>query len=216
MAVAKESAPAVLEAPRRAGDHRERMTTMTSVAIPLADNKHPDRIAWVDQDDFALVSGYSWRPLYIPKNGVFYAVATDSGTGQMVYMHRLILGIHDSRVYGDHVDGDGLNNRRRNLRIVTPAQNQMNARKRHRGTSQYKGVHWCKKDHVWVAKIKKSRRSIRLGGFQNEGDAALMYDAAAREMFGSYALLNFPDREAPVWAVQRLESVVRRNGKAVS
>jgi len=92
----------------------------------------------------------------------------------------------------DHINGDGLDNRRENLRIVSPRQNQANSRKHVLGQSRYKGVAWCQGAHKWRAYISPDRQQIHLGLYDTEIEAAAAYDTRAREIFGEHACLNNP------------------------
>lgn len=111
-------------------------------------------------------------------------------------VRRLPRGMHV-----DHINGDPLDNRRVNLRMATPMQNAANAHKRAGTSSQFKGVHWCQKSQKWKAELNltvtpscqgKRGRSIRmsLGQFKLETDAAICYDAIAKEWYGEFARLN--------------------------
>jgi AP2 domain len=91
----------------------------------------------------------------------------------------------------DHIDGNGLNNQRSNLRPATASQNCIN--RRTWGRSAYRGVSWFKLYSKWNAAISYQRKSRNLGYFASEEDAARAYDAAARELHGAFARLNFPD-----------------------
>jgi hypothetical protein len=93
----------------------------------------------------------------------------------------------------DHIDGDGLNNRRSNLRPATNAQNMRNAPLRRDSVSGYKGVAWDK--YRWRAHIRVDGRRLHLGMFADPAEAARAYDAAAREHFGEFARLNFPEED---------------------
>ena len=114
-----------------------------------------------------------------------------NGKQTTIQMHRLLLGLKpgDSRE-SDHKDGNGLNNRRNNLRIATRAQNQHNQRPQ-KGTSRFKGVCWHRDAAKWQAQIQIERRKIHLGYFDSEIEATRAYDAAARNHFGEFARLNF-------------------------
>ena len=93
----------------------------------------------------------------------------------------------------DHIDGNGLNNTRDNLRVVTVAENSYNRRKMiKQGTSKYKGVHRDKRTNRYRAAITFKCRVIHLGVFDKEIDAAKAYDEAAKELYREYACLNFP------------------------
>ena len=88
-------------------------------------------------------------------------------------------------------DGDGLDNRRCNLRVCTRSQNNMNERPRG-GTSEFKGVSWDNAISKWRPRIKHNGKQCYLGIFTDEIDAALAYDEAARIYFGPFARANFP------------------------
>lgn len=113
------------------------------------------------------------------------------------YMHRIILErvINrplESHEYVDHIDGNGLNNRRFNLRIATSHQNQLN--KFGRGTSQFRGVSY-NKDNKWTVQIHYDDLSSHLGVYDDEVTAAQVYDAAAREYLDTkFVKFNFPNQ----------------------
>jgi len=92
----------------------------------------------------------------------------------------------------DHINGDRLDNRRANLRIVTKQQNRQNIGKQsHREmTSRYKGVVQHPKTLRWRAIVKTGGKQRHLGYFATEHEAALAYNTAARELFGEFARLN--------------------------
>ncbi len=106
-------------------------------------------------------------------------------------MHRMIMG-EPKGMFVDHIDGNSQNNRRSNLRICTPAQNLQNQRPKG-GTSRYKGVYFHKKDNKWMAKIGFNGKNTYLGLFEDEILAARAYDKKAKELFGEFAYLNFPN-----------------------
>ena len=113
---------------------------------------------------------------------------------QCYYLHRIIIGaLKGERV--DHINGNGLDNRRSNLRVCDASQNGRNSLKRKKtSTSKYKGVFFnpfYKKwqSTLWIGEIKRSKH---LGYFKNEIDAAKAWDAAATKYHGSFARLNFP------------------------
>src|SRR5678815_2653841 len=89
----------------------------------------------------------------------------------------------------DHKNGNGLDNRRENLRVCTQAENLANMRK-HRGVSRYKGVTWDSSRRRWLAQIKNHGPNVNLGRYDSEVDAAHAYNEAALRLKGEYALLN--------------------------
>jgi len=106
-----------------------------------------------------------------------------------IQMHREILGLTDPKQKVDHINGNRLDNRRENLRVVTDSQNHMN-RVKGPGTSKYKGVSRCGKNR-WRVFIGKDYKKYRYGPFTDEVEAALFYDMKALELFGQYARPNF-------------------------
>jgi len=154
--------------------------------IPLAKGRG---FALVDDDDVPLISGYTWN-LQTGSSTVDYATAYIPGSGhngRNVLMHVLITG----RLGTDHANGNGLDNRRENLRPATRAQNMANSRKAAGCSSAYKGV--CLTRWGWQAYIKVDRKRRHLGYFAVEEAAACAYDAAASAAWGEFARLNFPD-----------------------
>jgi len=149
-------------------------------SIPLTQGK----MALVDDEDFDKLNQYKW---------CFDGQYAQSKIGnKTTRMHRVIF---DSPQV-DHVDGDGLNNQRSNLRACNHTQNQMNSVKRKslsiKLSSKYKGVSWHKQTEKWRARIQTSQGCLYLGLFEVEEDAARAYDEAAKENFGEFARLNFP------------------------
>jgi len=150
------------------------------------------QIAIVDDADYEWLNRWKWRAC--KSHHTWYAVRTTSrknGKQTMILMHRLLLGLEagDPRET-DHKDGNGLNNRKSNLRIASDSQNSQNRRPQ-KGTSIYKGVYWHRHNAKWHAHIKVEGRSIHLSSFDSEIEAARAYDAAARNHFGEFARLNF-------------------------
>ncbi len=160
--------------------------------IPLTQGK----FAVVDVEDYNWLAGYKWC---VSQSGnSFYAMRNRCGT--KVLMHRQIMNASNGLLV-DHIDGNGLNNRRSNLRLCTRYQNSCNSRP-HRNNlySKYKGVRWDKRYNKWYAGIRKSGKQFFLGSFDNEIDAAKAYDKKAKELFGEFAYLNFgtsPQRRGP-------------------
>jgi hypothetical protein len=147
-------------------------------------------LAYVDAEDFATVAPYRWQSYTRGKNVAARHGHNEHGKVKTLYMHQILMPDGPA----DHVDCNGLNNRRSNLRYVTRQQNQRNRRKIAPALSRYKGV--CpdyRRKNPWRASINISRRGIYIGSFSTEEEAARAYDVAARQHFGEHARLNFPE-----------------------
>ena len=147
----------------------------------------------VDDEDYGYLSQFSWRASRDHDRQTRYAVRWSCASHKMrkeIQMHREILGLTDPKQKVDHINGNRLDNRRENLRVVTDSQNHMN-RVKSWGSSKYKGVMRSKVGKPWRAMIGRDLQSYHLGCFTDEVDAALAYDMAAIEMFGQYARPNF-------------------------
>lgn len=152
--------------------------------ISLTQNK----FALVDDEDYDFLMQYNWY-LHISDGKEYAARSIKIPKRKIIYMHRFIITVSD-KSYVDHIDGDGLNNKRSNLREVSNAQNQMNTKSRNGTTSQYKGVSWNKKCGSWVAFIRIKKIHTYIGKFQIEEDAAKAYNHRAQKEFGEFARLN--------------------------
>ena len=141
------------------------------------------RYAFVDARDYSRVRAFRWYLL-----SGRYACATVGR--RKVLMHVLISG----QSWPDHRDGNGLNNRRRNLRPGSGGRNQQNARLRWNSTTGYKGVYLDRRTGRYYAQIKFQRHVLSLGTFGAAADAAHAYDAAARRLFGVYGRFNCPKK----------------------
>ncbi len=151
--------------------------------LPLTQGKH----ALVDDEDYGrlISSGFRWTAMRI--RGVWYAKAHKGSL--TLLMHRFVLGLKLSLPKIDHKNGDGLDNRRANLRTATVQQNSWNMASR-RGKSRFKGVDWSKQKGKWRARIHVEGKDRHLGFFEDEIDAGKAYDAAAKKYFGKYARMN--------------------------
>ena len=147
------------------------------------------KVAIIDEEDMALVGGRRW---YAHKrNGSFYTatmIYRADGTRTLLSMHQLFL---PEAKQIDHINRDGLDNRRINLRMCTPTQNQHNRGPMQGSSSKYKGVAWHKRRGKWQAYIKIGDKIRHLGVFTDELAAARAYDIAARQHFGEFARPNF-------------------------
>ena len=153
--------------------------------IPLTRGK----FALVDAEDYYQLSKFQWYAKY--SGSTFYAARNHAG--KSVKMHREILASPDHLLV-DHIDRNGLNNRKSNLRFCTSSQNLCNTVSIRGSSSRYKGVCWHKREKQWVASIQFNKKSYYLGDFDNEIDAAKAYDKKAKVLHGQFACLNLPDQ----------------------
>lgn len=150
--------------------------------IPLTQEK----FALVDDTDFDKVNQFKWYARQI-KNRYWYALRRD-GENPTLGMHRFIISCPDGFDV-DHRDGNGLNNRRRNLRVCTRSQNTQNIQKSY-GYSKYKGVSYHIRIKKWIATLGLGYKMLHLGYHDREIDAGKAYDNAAKEHFGEFAHTN--------------------------
>jgi len=158
--------------------------------IPLTQGQY----AIVDPQDYVSLNQYKW---YACKNSnTFYALRNgprrEDGKRRAIHMHRVVLPVPEEMVV-DHINHNGLDNRRANLRAATIAENRRNWRKRRKGmyTSRYKGVWWNKSSKKWVSTLGVDGVKKYLGRFEDEIEAAKVYDEAARKYQGEFAEPNF-------------------------
>lgn len=148
---------------------------------------------FVDCADLELVSGYSWHAAKHARAHTRYAqtnIKGADGKHRSLLMHRLILDPPKGMVV-DHVDMDGLNNTRANIRVCTKGESQRNRRNAETSAIPYKGVSFVKHAKKYKANIKVDYKYIVIGHFSTAIDAAKAYDDMALKLHGEYASLNF-------------------------
>ncbi|MEK6884406.1 MAG: HNH endonuclease [Nanoarchaeota archaeon] len=137
------------------------------------------KYALVDNEDFERLNQFKWcfngryavRSIYNPKNKKW----------EIWYMHWSIIGKPPQKTETDHINCNGLDNRKENLRIVTQNENRMNRGKQKNNTSGFKGVAWYKDYKKWTARIMANGVSMYLGVFDDKNKAAKAYNDASKK-----------------------------------
>lgn len=158
------------------------------VYIPLTQGQ----MTIIDEEDFQLAKQYKWHAH--KQHNIYYAVTTigQKPNRKAVRLHRLLSNCPE-RMVVDHIDGNGLNNCRDNLRICTNSENVKNRKIQINNTSGYKGVTWHKREQKWRAQIQMNNKQIQLGSFDNPEDAYAAYCEAAEKYHGEFK--NFGKNE---------------------
>lgn len=146
-------------------------------------------VALVDEADYAWASQWKWFAK--GPEGRVYAARCERGVDRLkrrtIRLHRELMQ-PPAELDVDHINGNGLDNRRENLRVCTTAENCRNRV----GLGGYKGVRLFRKSGKWGARIVVDYRHIHLGCFATPEEAARAYDDAALKLHGPFARLNFP------------------------
>ena len=147
------------------------------------------KVSLIDDEDFELVSRHKWSTA--KRGRTSYAKTNIYLNKKQVtlLMHTLITG-KTQGLEMDHINHNGLDNRRCNLRHVTNIENHYNSRSRLNHSSIYKGVSWHKPTNKWRGTIGQNGRQYHLGLFTSEKEAALAYNKEAIKIFGEFACLN--------------------------
>jgi hypothetical protein len=149
--------------------------------VPLSNGQE----AIIDAADLHLVDGWNWAAKVRPWTTYAGRTAYDGNAKTDVKLHRIILGASGAQIV-DHKNGNGLDNRRTNLRIVTASQNAQNAAKRKDNSSGCKGVGFHKKIGLWEAYINASGKRLNLGYHASPEQANAAYLKASAEMHGEF------------------------------
>jgi len=173
---------------RRSSNEDGKAGSEAARRIPLTRGK----FALVDSADYYRLAKFQWYANGTTQNK-FYAIRNHGRKG--LKMHRVIMNAPD-HLSVDHIDHNGLNNCKSNLRLCTHAQNSCNIGCYKGTVSKYKGVCWYKNIKKWSAAIKCDGKQYYLGTFASEIDAARAYDKKAAELHGEFACLNFPPEKS--------------------
>jgi hypothetical protein len=157
-------------------------------AIQLTQGK----VAIVDAEDYGLLSKFKWHAH--ERGRTWYA--RRAASNKTIFMHRAILEYHSYDLTSgevDHINGDGLDNRKSNLQVISHAENIRKSRVQINNKSGFRGVSWHKGDRRWQVVIEVDNIKKYIGSFRTKIAAALAYDQAAKKYFGKFANLNLPN-----------------------
>jgi hypothetical protein len=144
----------------------------------------------IDAADARFLCGYNWRIFKIGNTSYVKSFSYSNGKPRKTfYLHRLLLDLKNSPLVVDHIDGDGLNNSRSNLRVLTRGQNA--ARTVNGERNQFTGL--SKEHGLYYVRLKHNNVAYHIGKYSDPVIAAMAYDKAALELRGELAILNFPD-----------------------
>lgn len=150
------------------------------IELPL----HGGSAALIDDEDYERCSRYAWH-----RHNRGYAHAQVDG--KKVLLHRFVMNAVPG-VKVDHRNRNKLDCQKANLRPATQAENTRNSGPKHWNTSGYKGVSWSKTKRKWQVQICIEGKQTYVGRYDDIVEAAMAYDAKAREQYGEFAFVNFP------------------------
>lgn len=160
------------------------------------------QVAIVDDDDYERVNAFKWTAQKIKQKErvVFYAKRTvwsnwSEGSQETILLHRFIMNA-EKGTFIDHKNGNSLDCRKNNLRTASRSENNANRRVRRMKPVQYKGVDAVREK--FKAQISVNGKTQSLGLFSTQEAAAIAYDQKARELFGEFASLNFPEERIDI------------------
>ncbi len=173
---------------------RQVVITGNLCRIPLGKSK---RFSYCDAADYTVVSRHNWYELRKPGKTVYARTKIKKGKEyKTVLLHRFITKLEDPKIQIDHHNGDGLDNRRENIRACNGQQNSQNKKVPKSNIIGYKGVSIRRyKTKIWYQARIRNKREISLGSFNNPKAAAEAYDKAAIKYFGKFSKVNFPKQK---------------------
>lgn len=164
--------------------------------LNIVSKKYGTHTVYYDDEDHELVGRYKWcLRKFRTRNYAIANVVDYSGKRKQISMHRLLMSF-PNEMEVDHVDLNGLNNTRRNLRLATHAENNKNKKCQSNNKTGFKGVHLYKRYNTYQAYIWIDRKRIHLGYFKTAIEAAKRYNEEAVRLHGEFANLNFIPNES--------------------
>lgn len=141
-------------------------------------------VAFVDEEDFDRVNEFSWHSVLI--GGNHYARRYVNGEQKNQYLHHFVMGVADGRIV-DHKNGDGMDNRKENLRFATHSQNMRNQRTPKNNRSGVKGVHFDRQTGKWRASLSVDRKFVCLGRHETIEEAESAVRVGRQQHHGEFA-----------------------------
>ena len=156
--------------------------------IPLTQGK----FSKVDPEDYESLMKHKWSARKSPHT--YYAIRSIQKRNKQIseLIHRVVTNAPKG-MFVDHINRDGLDNRKANLRLVTARQNIWNSeRGKYMGKSRFKGLTWVPSTKKWQVVLHVNNKRISFGYYKNEAEAARVSNKAAKKYQGQFAVLNFP------------------------
>lgn len=142
-------------------------------------------VVLIDKENLNKIMNMKW---YVVKKGsIYYAAHTYyyKGKSKRLYMHRYLMDETNPKIHVDHINGNGLDNRKLNLRSVTAIENGRNRGKQSNNKSGYKGVYWNKQKNKWHSVLRHMGKKIHLGFYDDAKSASESYYKKAKEIWSS-------------------------------
>jgi hypothetical protein len=163
------------------------------VELKINSPKYGEKIVLIDDEDYERANLYTWHLGYDFKTNNFYVLSQEKGIikkQKTIRLHRFIMNCPNNKII-DHINRNGLDNRKQNLRICTASENRMNSIKPSHGkTSKYKGVGFYPNLNKYSCRIRINYKLKHIGYFETEKEAALKYNEMAIFYHGKFAKLN--------------------------
>lgn len=145
----------------------------------------------VDDDDFKKLAILRWYANVNSRKDCVRAARFHNR--KTIYLARVVMNAPDGKNV-DHINGDTLDNRKSNLRLCSRHENSFNRKMNKNNKAGYKGAYWDKRKNKWKCCVRFEGKAINVGYFDNKKDAAIAYDKKAKELFGEFANINFPQK----------------------
>lgn len=147
------------------------------------------KVALIDDDDFERVNQFKWSFGVSKRDKTIYVKRRDWSKKEYIKLHRFILNAPKNKQV-DHIDGNGLNNQKSNLRLCSQSENKRNSKIYSNNTSGYKGVTFSRSNSKWIARVMVNKKYVNFGSYKTKEEAAIAYNNAAIKHYGNFARIN--------------------------